>query len=377
MTQSRTARVLLFLAASLSLVLAASCSKKLAAPDASFQQLEGSADGKIFLVGWQHPRRFMATWLDPGSPFDQNDDVFADSLPIAPDSVGRIETLALDASVANGLQVYRAESSGALVPLLDYPLAPFLRWLASQVDVFQFEDAHANASAPSYVARGSLNGTIGSKSSVSNFTLPYGAIEESMTLTSGNDFRDSIATLSWSTDPRAVLYLVDVLNADEIGASRAKAIISNFPIPVFPSASTQQLFVITPGNTLPLDFTGAEFPVRLVLRVFALDANYRIVNRLNPGSRTLTRSAPLREDDPGKFAFTEAPIPNFNAYSVIPAGGARIIFNPFNQHSAPGLAATSGRTAGHNRLPEHFSSLRGLTAAQARALVESRARASH
>lgn len=371
MTQSRAVRV--FGAAVALFVLGAltGCAQKVTTPDSGFQTLEGQTSSDMLLVGFQQPALTESHWLqattEGATPF------YSSSTPIAPDSTGRLFGMVFDHTIADGLQLYRGDGSGGLAPVYDYTLRPFMKDLPNQRDIFSFQDANATGGSERYVVRGTLNGRASHESPVSNLALATGSIDETLLPTSLFQFRDSVGTFSWTSDPRAVLYIVNVIDFGEISANRTSMVKCNLPTPVYPDPTVSQSVILTTNLGIPFDLRGAHFPVRMLIRVAAVDANFRIVNRLNPGAATLNSTAPTALD-PYKFKLVETAPANFNAFAVLPMGGVRVAFDPFNQDiGAPNRAGGSlaSRPAGGDlplaRLPK------GLTTSQARKLIESRA----
>ncbi|MCC6649707.1 MAG: hypothetical protein IT348_01005 [Candidatus Eisenbacteria bacterium] len=374
MTQSRAVRVLMIAAAFFAFAALAGCAKKVTAPDSGFSTLEGVQTDDVLLVGWQQPERLAAHYLDPGTPDDNSDDYVGTVEQLAPDSVGHVMAAVFDHSIATGLQVFRKYENGGLASMFDYSLRPLIKDLVLQRDVFTFEDPSPIASGASYVVRGTMNGSAGNSAPISNLTAPLGAIDEDILLTSADRFADSIGVVSWTPDPRAVLYIVNILDFGEVTASRNKAIYTNFPAPIYPDPTSSQVILLQTGTSIPFNFVGDHFPIRMIVRVAAVDANFRIVNRLNPGAATLLTRPPV-PNDPFKLRFTEEGPAGFNAYTVLPVGGAKIVFDPFNQDVRPQFAGNGARSQATptTRLPRKGMPT-GLTPAQARAVVEGRAK---
>ncbi len=371
MTQSRAVRVFGAVLALFVLGALTGCAQKVTTPDSGFQTLEGQTTSDLLLVGFQQPALTESHWLqattEGASPF------YSSSTPIAADSTGRLFGMVFDHTVADALQLYRGDGSGGLAPVYDYTLRPFMKDLPNERDIFSFQDANAAGGGERYVVRGLLQGRVSHESPVSNLALASGTLDETMLPTSPFQFRDSIGTFSWTSDPRAVLYIVNVVDFGEVSGNRSAMVKCNFPTPVYPDPTVTQRVILTTDLGIPFDLRGSRFPVRMLIRVAAVDANFRIVNRLNPGVRTLDTESPGALD-PYKFKLVETAPANFNAFGVLPMGGVRVAFDPFNQDiGAPNRAggATVAQTAGGRlpvaRLPK------GLTPGQARKLIESRA----
>ena len=71
------------------------------------------------------------------------------------------------------------------------------------------------------------------------------------------------------------------------------------PPPVYPDPTVTQR-VVSRRTWHPVRPARQHFPIRMLIRVAAVDANFRIVNRLNPGAATLNTQAPTALD-PAKF----------------------------------------------------------------------------
>lgn len=371
MTQSRAVRV--FGAAVALFVLGAltGCAQKVTTPDSGFQTLEGQTSTDMLLVGYQQPALTESHWLqattEGAEPF------YSSSTPLAADSTNRLFGMVFDRTIADGLQLYRGDGAGGLTPVYDYTLRPFMKNLPEHLDIFSFQDANATGGSNRYVVRGVLGGRTSHEAPISNLALASGVLDETMIQTSFNRFTDSLGTFSWSADPRAVFYVVNIIDYQEISANRTSASKCQLPTPIYPDPTVAQRVLLMTGTSVDFDLRGQRFPIRYLIRVAAVDENFRIVNRLNPGAATLNTLPPRNDTfESYKFRFVETAPANFNAFSSIPMGGVKIVFDPYGQDIGTRRAddQLTARPAGGS-LPG-TERLRGFTPGQARKLAESR-----
>lgn len=372
MTQSRAVRV--FGAALALFVLGAltGCAQKVTTPDSGFQALEGQTTSDLLLVGYQQPALTEAHWLqgttEGAEPF------YSSSTPMSADSTGRVFGMVFDHTFADGLQLYRGNEDGGLALVYDYTLRPYMKDLPNQRDIFSFQDANAPGGALRYVVRGTLGGRVSHESPLSNLASAVGTLDETMLLSSPNRFTDSLGTFSWTADPRAVLYVVSIMDFADVSTNREVASKCQLPSPIYADPSVAQRVLLTNQLSVSFDLRGKRFPIRYLIKVAAVDANFRIVNRLNPGALTRNTTPPRNDTfEAFKFRFSETAPANFNAFSSFPMGGVKVVFDPYLQDQGTRRAddPLAARASGSS-LPD-ARTLKGFTPGQARRLVESRA----
>lgn len=374
MTQSRVVRVLTAAAAAFALFALTGCAEKVTTPDAGFSTLEGVATDQMVLVGYQQPALSEAHWLQGTNSGDEP--FFSYSLPMSPDSTGKLFGAVFDHTVADGLQLYRNQDGAGLVPVYDYSLRPFMKDLPNLRDIFLFQDPNAAGVDVRWTVRGSLSGRVSHESPVSNEARASGAFDQTMVEASAHRFRDSLGTFSWAPEPRAAFYVVDVMDYQEISANRSSAAKCQLPSPIYPDPTVSQTVVVTDSTNVKFDLRGQRFPKRFLVRVSAFDSNFHLVNRLNPGANNLNTQRPIIGPfEHYKFVFTEEGPANFNAFFVLPMGGVKVVFDPFDQDvgTRPAGDQLRSQPVASGRTPRHGVVTKGLTGAQVRALVERRA----
>lgn len=372
MTQSRVVRVLAAAAAAFALFALTGCSEKITTPDAGYSTLEGVPTDQMVLVGYQQPTLEEAHWLQGTQVGDRP--FFAYSVPMSPDSAGRLFGMVFDHTVADGLQLYRNQDGAGLVPVFDYTLRPYVKDLPNLRDIFSFQDLNAGGTDVRWIVRGTLNGRVSHESPVSNEALASGMFDQTMVPTSLVRFRDSLGTVSWTPDPRAAFYIVDVVDYQDVSGNRNLASRCQLPAPIYPDPSVRQTVLLTDSTQISFNFSGDHFPKRLLLRVAAVDEHFHVINRLNPGAATLQTVSPdLGTFEHYKFVFTEEGPPSYNAFYVLPMGGAKIVFDPFVQDIGTREAIDARRAAAPSARSNRLGvTSRGLTGTEVRALVERR-----
>lgn len=365
MTQSRVVRVLAAAAAALALFALTGCSEKITTPDAGYTTLEGVPTDQMVLVGYQQPALSEAHWLQGTNLGDEP--FLSYSVPMSPDSSGRLFGMVFDHTVADGLQLYRNQDGAGLAPVYDYTLRPYLKDLPNLRDIFSFQDLNAGGADVRWLVRGTLNGRVSHESPVSNEARASGLFDETMNEASAHRFVDSVGTFAWTPEPRAAFYVVDVMSYDDVNANRTTASKCQLPSLVYPDPTVQQTVLLTDSTNVKFDLRGQRFPKRFLVRVAAIDENFHVINRLNPGARDLNTRAPIIGPfEHFKFVFVEEAPANYNAFYVLPMGGVKVVFDPYGQDIGTRRAGDElrARPATVNA-PRHGVVTKGLTGSQA------------
>ena len=330
MTRTPLRRLAPLGAAGLLLALGA-CSHKPTAPDAGFTTPEGRANAAL-MVGWQDEPQFVSVLGDTGTPADHTDDILLRTEALVFDTLGAARMMILDNTQANGFQPFRSEANGGLRPLFDFAVQPSLKYTSSHLDLFDFDDRSPLGPPSTYIARGVFNGQAGTNSPLTNTVAPFGAIASSLPLGVNPVQRDSVLSLLWGADPQAAFYTVDVMRADLFEVGLDQALESSFPSPILDDPTIRQTLVIVPasgaGQTFRFAFYPATFPVDVLVRVFAYDAQARLINRL-PGDleyfQTAVDAAGIK-----------------NEFLAVNLGGRVIRLDPYPKSPAAAPAALGG-----------------------------------
>jgi hypothetical protein len=324
----------------LALILVPGCAKKATAPN-SRTLPEGLQDGQLLMMGWREQPSYSFTIADPGTPenpFDDRLSAYAEDFHMGP---GVVRSATFDGSPANAMEPFRIGSDGNAQAVFDFLLAPSLRFIGLNTDLYQFDDPNPTGATPSYVGRGLVDGLATVTSPVSNVIRVSGTIDETLDfLVTPKLFAgDSVLKIRYTEDPRATFYVVEVNDAGAVlgnGSSyaferRARAI----PSPLQPGTRPlSSLFAVLPpgvGSTgISTAISSPVWPIPFYIRVSAYDADGRMVNRVNDFLRSRNRDA------------------DTNLTSFEPLGGAVEVLDPYPNPVAPSPVPdvlTSGQAA--------------------------------
>lgn len=297
----------------LGLVTVSGCAKKIVAPN-SRPLPEGKQAGQMLMLAWpeQASTRFVASAVSVTDPTPQ-DLLLVENFYWANRAGVRSSTL--DFSAANQLQPFRKSADGNVRPMFDYLLPPSLRFIGSNLDLYDFEDFSPPAN-PAYVARGAMNGLVTTQSPLSNVAIVSGPMRDDL------DFiprpkslpNDSVLKVQFTEDPRAAFYVLEIGSADVVLARSEERLVRGLPSPLSPG--TRPLFagfaILAPGQGskgFGIPFTTRRWPLRFYLRVSAFDQYGCMVNRVNDYLRSIS--------NPIAFIFYE------------PMGGAVEVLDPY------------------------------------------------
>ena len=306
------------------LPVASGCSKSVSAPR---PLPEGSQNGELLLMGWPEQ---PSTWFvinDPGTPDTPSDDhvVFVAN-DFWADSAG-VRAATLDASISNQVEVFRYDNAGNAQPMFDFLVQPDVRFIGRGLDLYQVED-FAPTATPRYVERGALDGIVTASSPVSN-TAAAAPFKDDMIWSVPSKLApgDSVLKIRYVDDPATVFDVVQLGPGSAPLGNGSNASfdrrIRGIPNPVLPgllSLNTFATFLLpagagNPGLTIPL--TSPRWPLFFYIRVTGIDAQGRIVNRVNTYQINVTIDA-------GN---------NLNFYE--PTGGAVEIIDPYPDLTHP------------------------------------------
>lgn len=281
-----------------------------------------AASSDVILFGVQDQAVTSFTLSDPGTPTDPFDDRL---LSTATTTFGGDTTSAilqiLDASPANSMRPYRREGASTFTRFLDFDVQANDRNLRTGIDTYLLRDPTGVFGVSEYLATGLVNGLETTRSPASNKVVPWGHVTESLVLSISRVQRDSVMSISFTPDPRAVIYVLEGYSFNNVQTSRDLGVLSSFPLPVAMPHQISQVRFILPGQEtqirIPLyrvPFQKNQFPVTLVMRMTAIDANGRVVARSAPDFV----QRPLGRDDA-----------NNNIYELDPLGGWTITCDPY------------------------------------------------
>lgn len=311
------------LALLLSLALfAPGCSKRVTEPDASFQTPEGEANAMLML-GWQEQVvgvYYLGLPADAAGDLTRGTILGTDGFYFSDPSGVRL--MAFDGTAANGLQMLRSTANGGLAPLNDYTTQPARKDLYFGTEVYALEDLRP-ARSGTYFGRGVFNGAVTSRSPLTNPVKPFGPVGDSLLFTSLQVQKDSVLTVTMSQVPGAALYVVELAGAGAFLGSLEAALASAIPAPVLPYRELSTFYFFVPaaqaGIPVRIPIYPARFPLTMLVRISAYDADGRMLSRLNDWSSTDLGGQP-------------DPYPTIT--TLFPIGGTFVSLDPYN---APGF----------------------------------------
>jgi hypothetical protein len=360
---------------------AGGCSKKTVAPD-SQPVPEGQQSGEMIMTGWHEQGSVWFVVTDPGTPDSPNDDVLTTvGADYFADPNG-VRTTTFDVSPSNSLEAMRVNADGNVAPLFDFPVPASVRLIGADLDAFDFEDFSPPAT-PQYYGRGELNGIVTSASPVSNPASAFPTCDESMNFIP-EPFgapNDSVLDVQFEEDPRASFYVVEISDASGVvgvgdvftNERRARGI----PSPLLPGQRPLNSgIILMPAGTglagFHVTFSTHAFPLFFHIRVTAIDAQGRMVNRVNDYAHTHQVSGPENREtyeplggaveilDPYANTHPPLPLPTFlssaQAFALLESFGgtgrpAQVAnLGASAAFSNPGAQASTGFTDAMNRL---------------------------
>jgi len=324
------------------------------------------ASADVILFGVQDQAVTSFRLSDPGTPTDPFDDrlLGTSTSTFGGDTTSAILQI-LDASNANSMRPYRREGSGAFTRFLDFDVPANDRNLRTGIDTYLLRDPSGVFGVSQYLVTGLVNGLETTKSPASNKVVPWGHVTESLVLSINRIQRDSVLSISFTPDLRAVLYVLEGYLFNNVQTSRDLGALSSFALPVAMPHQISSVGFVLPGQEtqirIPLyrvPFQKNLFPLTLVMRMTAIDANGRVVSRSQPDFVL----RPLGRDDA-----------NNNIYELDPLGGWIITCDPYprgyvrpqgeTEETGPGVpyetvqAMVGGRVAGGTRSAVTYESL--------------------
>jgi len=305
---------------------AGGCSKKTVAP-ASQPVPQGQQSGEMIMMGWHEQGSVWFVVDDPGTPDTPNDDVLSTvGADFFADPNG-VRTTTLDISNSNSLEAMRVGENGNVAPLFDFMVPATVRLIGANLDSYDFED-FAPLAPPQYFGRGVLNGTVTTGSPVSNPASALPTCDDNMNFIPEPiaSQRDSVLDVQFEEDPRAAFYVVEISDGSAVVGTgdvftnerRARGILS----PLLPGQRPLNSgIVLMPAGTglsgFHVTFSTRAFPLFFHIRVTAIDAQGRMVNRVNDYLHTHQASGP----------------DNIETYE--PLGGAVEVLNPYSDQGPP------------------------------------------
>ena len=310
----------------LALAALTGCSKKTTAPG-SRPLPEGVQNGSMLMTSWPEQASIWFTIADPATPDTPSDDFVSQLGEDYYQDPAGVRSATMDASQSNEMQVFTIGDDGNAHELNDFLLAPTLRFIGRDLDVYEFEDL-APGTTPAYVGRGAFDGVITTTSPVSNVTRVTGPISDNLDYTAApkGAAGDSVLNVQFTEDPRAEFYVVEINDANAVLGSGSSFSIERrsraLPSPLLPgTAPLQSGIILMPAGTGLVGFnvtiSSRFWPLSFYVRITAFDANGQLINRVNDYFRTLVRDG------------------NLNLATYEPLGGAVTVLDPYPNPAAP------------------------------------------
>lgn len=278
--------------------------------------------GNSLLLGFQDEALPYFTMLDPATPSDIIDDrrVSTQFFSFGGDTTSAI-LQAIDFTSASLLRPYRREGTGPYRRVLDYDVPASDRQIGKNTDLFVVRDGEGVVSQSEYFATGLVGNTETLSSPRTNALKPWGRTTTSLALSISDLQRDSVLSLSFTPDPRAAIYILEILDFDNVNLLRELGFATALPMPVATTHQFSNWGFVLPGQETSIripffnvPFIKGQFPITILCRVIAIDAQGRVVGR--PDTDFISR--PLGRDDIGN-----------NLYELDPLGGWVITLDPY------------------------------------------------
>lgn len=286
-------------------------------------------DNRLLMFGFQDQLIPFFFFADPKTPTDPRDDVLTG---IGVTSYGDTNSSVLeivDGTQSNSFLPYSRQPGGEFRPATDFDFPPFDKQVTRGVDLAGIVHPAGEKNRSEYMATGVLNGTITQNSPFTNTVVPWGPTEYSLVLQFDRIQADSVLTITFTPDPRAVIYVLELSLAASI-SRRDFLHQGSLPLPIaFPHSLSGWGYVLPgqeSGIRIPLYVVPFQkiFPLTVVVRVSAIDASGRVVSR-SPSDY---------------FLSGQGSDPSDNFYVLDPCGGYIMTANPYSK----GYGLTSGAT---------------------------------
>lgn len=307
--RSRRRAIVTAVALATAALVLASCSRRIANPDASYTVPEGVPSDSVHLVVWADEANPLYLFQDQ-APLDADPgDVLIRVDPRRRGTEGSVNGMVFDGTTANSFQVFRREEGGGVRQFSDVLAQGAQRWLESGWEIFRFNDPNPSP-PPTYIARGLREGIANANSPLSRAArAEFTPVEDLGVRAVWWSPRWSIK-ITWNEHPDAVRYFIQIYTFRGDLRSTSEKILSGTPGPLYDGQAHNifvgsvlaprnfymagfhsvrdsvvdhaQILSIRQGEFLNIarvgdqyDTTAAKLPYRV--RVSAVDANGRLV----------------------------------------------------------------------------------------------------
>jgi hypothetical protein len=225
----------------------------------------------------------------------------------------------VDLTQSNSFRPYSRQPGGEFQRANDFDIMPFDKQIHLSVDIAGVAHPAGVKNSSEYLVSGLLNGTLTPQSPYSNTVVPWGPTDYTLSLNINAIQVDSVLTINFIPDSRAVIYVVEMSLFDAI--NRPDFLLQgSLPLPIAHPHSLSFWFFVPPGQEsnirVPLyavPFQINWFPLAVVVRVTAIDAFGRVVSR-----------------SPSDFVLDSQGSDQTNDYLIaFPSGGFFMVANPY------------------------------------------------
>ena len=305
--------------------IAGGCSK----PTPTAPGAGNPADERLLMFGFHDQEIPFFFFADPKTPTDPRDDVLTGIGTVSFGDTNSSVLEIVDGTQSNAFRPYSRNPGEEFRPATDFDFPPFDKQIDLGVDLAGIVHPAGEKNRSEYMATGVLNGIITPNSPFTNTVVPWGPTDDVLTLNIDRIQADSVLTINFTPDPRAVLYVLELSRFADI-SRRDFLHLGSLPLPIaFPHNLSGWGFLPPGGESgirIPLYVVPFQriFPLSVVVRVSAIDANGHVVSR-SPSDYALSSQG----SDPGH-----------NFYVLDPCGGFIMTANPYPK----GYQITSGAT---------------------------------
>jgi hypothetical protein len=288
-------------------------------------------DRRLMMFGFQDqeiPSFFLA---DPKTPGDFSDDVLIGVELVSFGDTNSSVLEIVDGTQSNAFRPYSRQAGEEFRPATDFDFTPFDKQIDRGADIAWIVHPAGEKNHSEYMATGVLNGTITTTSPYTNTVVPWGPTEGGLALNIDRIQADSVLTLAFEPDPRALFYVVELSLFDLVNR-RDYLHRGSLPLPIAYPHNLSFWFNVPPGYEssirIPLYAVPFQkvFPRSIVARVSAIDASGKVVSR-----------------SPSDYVFSaQGSDATDNFYVLDPCGGFIMTANPYPK----GYGLTAGTTAG-------------------------------
>ncbi|MEO5617652.1 MAG: hypothetical protein ABIS67_07755 [Candidatus Eisenbacteria bacterium] len=345
--------------------LLSGCGSKKLVVNPAFTTPEGIPSSSMELITFYDMPNFKIRMIDRGALGQvnigadtvNNDQIARDAftrspviIPIQAYLPGTVRGLVLNRTPAEGLEVFRTESNGAVRRIFEFAVPVTRRWIDGLSESYEFTDSDPKRVAnATYYTRGLLGGSAGASSPLSNgsrltttsFTnIQYLANRDGTLPVAGGGVpapAESTFLMRWSPVTGTARYLIHVFQYQSRALSLRERVLTGAPAPILPGVASDIFIASVPGSVTEYKmgapgatiytFRTPRLRAEYFVRISAIDANGQMIGMTT--GPTITQTSDLGQINDVRDYFSDFADPEVAgasppAYLLYSRGAARV-----------------------------------------------------